>query len=308
MKIAPPAFEVVYHDMQPVQLRIGPDILHPNCTVHEISDVTDMQAIASTRIDMLRKVNDMLDRCTMNELRQVNIATQEDRLSFALAAGENNFKRDTVVEDALYMAVCQLGHTTSACAIQKLWSNFLTPYVTEIDKHAVHTPEDLTKALKIACVQLSQAGLGAYDKNAVIEFSQSIENRIDNLWQARNQKMLDAWQFTDEARDAPSKFYPIFKETFMREMTQCLQDTNWAGDMALVYTAAYHAAYRAGETALQQEDVATTEQYARLQDRCVAALDAIRQEDERNAYPVDIEHDRGYQPYDTPEEPILFNR
>lgn len=297
-RLGPPNFEIVFAGEKPVQLRIGPDILHPQSETHQISDVAEAQHLAETRIDVLRRTNYMLDRCTMNELQQIDMKAPEARLSFLLAAGESGLTRDTVVEDALAMATRELGHQVSALTIQKLLHDFVAPYFTEINKHANHAPEDVFRALKMACVQLAEAGVNAYDRGVIAEFAQSTESRVESLWQKRSDSVWRAWQKTEEALLVPEKFSAVFKDSFLHEITQSLNDANWAGDMALIYTAAYDAAYRAGEQALQQEDVATTEQYAKVQEQCTAALDIIRQDSDRNADPGEIEHDKGYQTYD----------
>jgi hypothetical protein len=147
-------------------------------------------------------------------------------------------------------------------------------------------------------VQLAESEVNAYDRGAIAEFSQSIASRTEALWKSRDEKVWKAWQETPESLSVPVKFSAVFQDAFLHEINQCLNDTNWAGDMALIYTAAYDAAYRAGEQALQQEDIATTEQYAKVQEQCTAALDVIRQDSDRNADPVDREYDRGYQPYE----------
>lgn len=302
VRLAPPNFEIVFAGEKPVQLRIGPDLLHPQSEIHHVSDVTEAQTLAETRIDVLRRTNYMLDRCTMNELQQIDMKTSEARLSFLLAAGEPGLTRNTVVEDALTMATRELGRRVSALTIQKLLQNFVSPYFAEINKQAHHIPEDVSRALKIACVQLAESGTNAYDRGAIAEFAQSTEARAEALWQARNAQTWNAWQETPESLSVPATFSAIFKDAFLHEINQSLNDANWAGDMALIYTAAYDAAYRAGEQALQQGDIATTEQYAKVQEQCTAALDIIRQDSDRNADPVDREYDRGYQTYEDPSD------
>lgn len=298
VRLAPPNFEIVFAGEKAVQLRIGPDMLHPQSETHQISDITEAQTLAETRIDVLSRANYMLDRCTMNELERIDMKIPEARLSFLLAAGEPGLTRNTIVEDALVMATCELGRQVSALTVQKLLPNFVSPYFAEINKHAHHSSEDVARALKIACVQLAESEVNAYDRGAIAEFSQSIASRTETLWKSRNEKVWKAWQETPESLSVPAKFSAVFQDAFLHEINQCLNDTNWVGDMALIYTAAYDAAYRAGEQALQQEDIATTEQYAKVQEQCTAALDVIRQDSDRNADPVDREYDRGYQPYE----------
>lgn len=53
--------------------------------------------------------------------------------------------------------------------------------------------------------------------------------------------------------------------------------------MALVYNAAYNAAYIAGEKAVQMERMDVAEAYCKVQDACVAALDKIREDSEKDA-------------------------
>ena len=301
-RLAPPEFEVVCSGDKAVQLRIGPDALHPNNTTIPIETVYDAQKIANERIDLLRNMNSMLERSPVTERIEIAM-THANRVVFRAACGEPGVTENTFTGDVLDTAMKNLGEKLSAYSAQQMYTNFITPYFDALATGEGTLPENAARALTISYTQLACAELTPDDAAIVREELQGVQSMVDALWQARSDKVWKAWQETDTATLVPAEYSATFKTSFLNDVSATLGDNNWEGDMALVYTAAYEAAYRAGEQASHRHAFDVTEKYVTVQQHCIHALDAIRDEAEKAAEAGQREREHGYQKYENPNDP-----
>lgn len=285
-RIALPNFEVVFDEDKPIQMRVGPDVLHNFNTVIPINNLDKCQDIAEQRIDMLRAANTMLAKCSASELEKINLNDVNTLLSFQLLCIPHSLMLGTFIGTSFDFVANKLHDAISADAAQHFCQHFFIPFMENLKISEGVGPENLSRAIKIACVHFVESGLNAHDRTIVAEFSQMSSQRIETLWQERNDQMWEAWYQTPIAMELPERFSATFKSVFVYDMNQSLNGANWAGDMALVYAAAYEAAYQAGEQAITQDDIETAEKYMHIQQLCTNALHEIQESAERNAKPV----------------------
>lgn len=279
-RLAPPNFEVVFSGAQPVELRIGATAL-TDAVRYPVETLTECQQLAEAQIDVLRQANKLLERCTLNEAEKIDFADDITRVAFQMACAQNWNKTnfiDTVVSDAFQY----FSNTMTGAAMRPMVEHFLQKFITSLETKDGVGPENIARAMKIGCVEV-QPHLNAFDAYQLANFSAGLNERIENLWQQRNDALWQAWSTTDIAATVPAQFSAQFKTAFIHEMSETLNGYNWNGDMALVYNTAYHAAFIAGEKALQMDNMEVAEQYCKVQDACVAALDKIREDSEKEA-------------------------
>ncbi|MBQ8806085.1 MAG: hypothetical protein IJZ68_06330 [Bacteroidaceae bacterium] len=279
-RLAPPNFEIVFAGDKPVELRIGPTAL-TDTERHPVSTLAQCQSMAEAKIDVLRKANTLLERCTLNEAEQIDFNHEATRAGFLLAC-EQNWFNTSFIATAELDAFHYFSETMTGAAMRPMAEHFLTSFITSLDIKDGVGPENIARSLKIACVAM-QPHLNAYDAEALARYSSKLNERVESLWQQRNDTMWNAWQSTDIAAQMPAEFSAQFKTAFLHEMNESLNGVNWNGDMALVYTAAANAAFIAGEKALSVDGVGieywdVAKQYADIQDACVEALNKIRED------------------------------
>ena len=299
-KIAPPKFELVFSDDQTITMRIGPDALHAFTASLQVQNMHEAEQVAQESIAVMGKVHHMLERCSEDELRKVDMSSDLNRLSFVVAAEGLRSPEDTFADDVMSKTAASLGENVSAYTVQNLYTSYMQPYYDALQQGEGTPVEKVSRALQIAGANLAESGIAAQDRYTISQFLQNASNMVEGMWQARNENLWQQWQATDIAVEVPAKFSAMFKTSFIEEMNMDLGMENWNGYIPAIYEAASNAASKAMAQARQQGDFDTANMYLHVRQLCDDAL-----ENELTGGNKDDaahhEHDRGYQTYDQAE-------
>ncbi len=279
-RLAPPNFEVVFAGDKPVELRIGATALN-DVIRRPVETLTECQQLAEAQIDVLRQANKLLERCTLNEAEKIDFTHDVTRTAFQLACAQN-WNKTSFIDEVMFDAFHYFSDTMTGAAMRPMAEQFMHKFITSLEVKDGVGPENIVRAMKMGCLEM-HPHLNADDATKLANFSAGLNERVENLWQQRNDALWQEWSDTDIATTVPAEFSAQFKTAFIHDMNETLNGYNWNGDMALVYNAAYNAAYIAGEKAAQMERSDVTEAYRKVQEACVAALDKIREDSEKDA-------------------------
>lgn len=320
-ELTPPNIMVLYNETEPVSLTIGRDIFNKEPITIDVSgaNLSSINDIAKAHINMLSKVNAMLERTPEEYRERVTLNSPGVKSVLAVACAQTDTEKwlhagslypsemnlNTFSNNVLHTALTKMSERMSAYGVQELASKFVPTFYEEMPRGTGTLQENASRALVLAATSMIMRDIPSKDEAVLSEMIRTMNSKrhngiVESMWNQRQNDLWRLWQVPDSVM--PQRHQATFKTAFVQQMSEYLGEYNFPGDESMIWTAGYEAAYRAGEAALRVDEPHVTYEYLALQKFCIDRLNELREaENDKDA--THHERDRGYQTYDEDAEP-----
>lgn len=315
MRLTPPTFHVTYQDDKMISMRVGSDALHPQAQTYDVKSLEEFNNIAGMRLNMLGRLNRMMEKCSLEELQQLKFtpttrsiytcalnSDPEVKQMYANTWVPKQLASQTFAASVIRASMEDLGKSVSALTMQCMAKDFVEPYFEALQSGQGSITEKVTRALSYASVKLVMADIHPEDVGDITNFSKAVPAMVEAAWGHRNNEMLTALEDTGLLTMLPEKHSATFKHDYINNANHLLGENTWDGDMITVYRAAESACRAAFHQAMMQGNYDAAGSYVAIQGACVKEINSLKNNNKDNENDViHHEHDRGYQTYDKKE-------
>lgn len=319
MRLTPPTFHITYQDDKIISMRVGPDALHPQAQTYDVKSLEEFNNIAGMRLNMLGKLNKMMEKCSLEELQQLKFtpATRsiytcalnsdpEIKQMYANTWTPKQLANQTFATSVIRASMEALSKSVSALTMQCMAKDFVEPYFEALQSGQGSVTEKVTRALSYASVKLAMADIHPEDVGEIANFSKAVPEMVEAVWGQRNNQMLAALEDTGLTTMLPERHSATFKHDYINNANHLLGENTWDGDVSVVYCAAESALRAAFRQAMRHSDYEAAGAYVAIQEACMKQINHLKNNNKDNENDVmHHEHDRGYQTYE--QEDVTFD-